>query len=106
MTAWQKFLSLFRRSVRKFEAERTATESTFHFTVSVEEDKLDGGYVAAVVDLPGCMSQGETFEEAVDNVMDAFHEVLTARVEEQLAQVTSLGTVQANPRTLKVAVPC
>jgi antitoxin HicB len=30
-----------------------------------------GGFVARVPDLPGCMSDGETPEEAVHNVQDA-----------------------------------
>ncbi|MDO8296656.1 MAG: type II toxin-antitoxin system HicB family antitoxin [Caulobacter sp.] len=30
-----------------------------------------GGYLATVPDLPGCMSDGETPEEAVVNVQDA-----------------------------------
>ena len=30
-----------------------------------------GGYLATVPDLPGCMSDGETPEEAVRNVRDA-----------------------------------
>jgi antitoxin HicB len=30
-----------------------------------------GGYLAAVPDLPGCMSDGETPEEALKNVQDA-----------------------------------
>jgi antitoxin HicB len=34
-----------------------------------EED--GGGFVAIVPDLPGCMSDGETPEEAVSNVRDA-----------------------------------
>lgn len=34
-----------------------------------EED--GGGFVALVPDLPGCMSEGETPEEAIANVQDA-----------------------------------
>jgi antitoxin HicB len=30
-----------------------------------------GGFIAAVPDLPGCMSDGETAEEALINVQDA-----------------------------------
>jgi antitoxin HicB len=35
----------------------------------VESD--GGGYLAAVPDLPGCMSDGETPEEALKNVLEA-----------------------------------
>lgn len=30
-----------------------------------------GGFIATVPDLPGCMSDGETPQEALDNVQDA-----------------------------------
>jgi antitoxin HicB len=30
-----------------------------------------GGFLATVPDLPGCMSDGETLEEAITNVQDA-----------------------------------
>ncbi|MET0039302.1 type II toxin-antitoxin system HicB family antitoxin [Dehalococcoides mccartyi] len=30
-----------------------------------------GGYVAKIEDLPGCLSQGETKEEALENIEDA-----------------------------------
>ena len=33
-----------------------------------------GGYLATVPDLPGCMSDGETPEEAIANVQDAIME--------------------------------
>lgn len=37
-----------------------------------------GGFVATVPDLPGCMSDGETPEEAVLNVTDAIEEWIDA----------------------------
>jgi antitoxin HicB len=37
-----------------------------------------GGFVATVPDLPGCMSDGETPEEAMRNVMDAIEEWIDA----------------------------
>lgn len=35
------------------------------------EPAEEGGYVASVPALPGCATQGETFEEAVEMVQDA-----------------------------------
>lgn len=35
------------------------------------EKAAEGGYVAFVPALPGCLSQGETFEETVENIKDA-----------------------------------
>lgn len=37
-----------------------------------------GGFLATVPDLPGCMSDGETPEEAMHNVMDAIEEWIDA----------------------------
>jgi len=34
-------------------------------------DPEDGGWVAEVPSLPGCISQGDTREEALENVRDA-----------------------------------
>lgn len=33
----------------------------------------EGGYSVSVPDLPGCHSQGETFEEAEANIKEAMH---------------------------------
>lgn len=35
-----------------------------------------GGFIATVPDLPGCMSDGETPAEAIENVQDAIEEWL------------------------------
>ena len=39
--------------------------------VVLREDKVDGGYNVSCLTLPGCHSQGETVEEAVENIKDA-----------------------------------
>jgi predicted RNase H-like HicB family nuclease len=43
------------------------------YTVLIEPlaDSDGGGYLATVPDLPGCMSDGETPEEALKNVQEA-----------------------------------
>ncbi|HBR00466.1 MAG TPA: hypothetical protein DD761_18455 [Cyanobacteria bacterium UBA11691] len=33
--------------------------------------EAEGGYTVAIADLPGCISQGDTLEEAVANIQDA-----------------------------------
>ena len=40
------------------------------YTVILEQES-DGGYVAVVPALPGCVSQGDTREEAVTNIAEA-----------------------------------
>jgi len=40
------------------------------YTVILERES-DGGFVASVPVLPGCVSQGDTREEAIDNIKEA-----------------------------------
>jgi len=43
------------------------------YVIRIEKLSADegGGYLATVPDLPGCMSDGETPEEALHNIQDA-----------------------------------
>jgi predicted RNase H-like HicB family nuclease len=45
-------------------------ESTLRQVV-LYPDREDGGWIAEVPSLPGCISQGETREDAIANVKDA-----------------------------------
>jgi predicted RNase H-like HicB family nuclease len=40
------------------------------YTVILQRES-DGGYVAVVPSLPGCVSQGDTHEEALKNIEEA-----------------------------------
>lgn len=75
-----------RRVFRKFETRRDedAASATWNLTALTERDEVDGGWIAECVDLPGCMSQGETEEEALANLADAIGGVLTVKVQAQL----------------------
>lgn len=37
----------------------------------VFEEQPEGGYTAIVPSLPGCISEGDTFEQAKENISDA-----------------------------------
>jgi len=41
----------------------------YHFAIVVEKDKH--GYFAYCPELQGCYTQGETFEEVIENIKDA-----------------------------------
>lgn len=45
--------------------------SDYRFTVRPLSEDEGGGYLVEIPDLPGCMSDGETIEEAVANGQDA-----------------------------------
>ena len=47
----------------------SAQDYEIHIRPLSEED--GGGYLATVPELPGCMSDGETPQEALENVFDA-----------------------------------
>ncbi|HVV93541.1 MAG TPA: type II toxin-antitoxin system HicB family antitoxin [Hyphomicrobiales bacterium] len=50
--------------------------SDLEYRVTIEPLSAEdgGGFLARVPDLPGCMSDGETPEEAIRNVRDAIEE--------------------------------
>jgi predicted RNase H-like HicB family nuclease len=45
--------------------------------------KSEEGYYASCPELPGCWSQGNTKEEALENITDAIKEYLRARKESE-----------------------
>lgn len=50
----------------------------YQFTVVIERDE-DGVYIASCPALQGCYSQGETYQEAVENLKDAIKLHIEAR---------------------------
>ena len=50
------------------------------FVVTVERDE-DGVYVVECPAIPGCISQGETEREALENIEDAIRQCLEVRAE-------------------------
>ena len=41
------------------------------YSVVIEEDKLDGGYIAYVPNLKGCYTQADTLDELKQNIIEA-----------------------------------
>lgn len=56
--------------------KKQKVKKVLKYTV-VFEPSDEGGYVASVPVLPGCLSQGETFEETVKMIKDAISGYLT-----------------------------
>ena len=52
------------------------------FRMELTPDTDEGGYVASFPDLPGCLSVGDTVEEACSNALDAKREWIKAAVED------------------------
>jgi predicted RNase H-like HicB family nuclease len=73
--------------------------NTYRFAVVIEKD--EDGYFAHCPDLQGCYSQGETFDEALDNIRDA----IKLHVEDRLAQGEAVPPpTSVTLTTLEVAV--
>jgi len=58
-------------------------ERPMKFLVTVDRDE-DGAYVVECPAIPGCVSQGGTEEQALDNIRDAIRQCLEVRREQGL----------------------
>jgi predicted RNase H-like HicB family nuclease len=47
------------------------TERVLRYTVVLDPDPDDGGYTVTVPALPGCVTEGDTREEALSNAAEA-----------------------------------
>jgi antitoxin HicB len=55
---------------------------TYRYTILLDKDPDEGGYVVTVPDLPGCVTQGDTLDEAIAMAKEAislYIETLIAR---------------------------
>ena len=54
------------------------------YKIVMEQDTLDGGFTVTVPGLPGCITEGDTFEEAMINAQEAIQGYLEALAKEGL----------------------
>ena len=54
------------------------------YKVVMEQDALEGGYTVTVPGLPGCITEGDSFDEAMANVQEAILGYLEALKKEGL----------------------
>lgn len=69
--------------------ENPASRPTLRIELS---DGGDGYIVAECLDIPGCISQGETHQEALANLMDAISVCLEVIAEDAAAKPTHLDS--------------
>lgn len=60
-------------------------EDKMQFNVVIEQDE-DGRYVAECLDLPGCLSEGETMKGALENISEAIVGCLKSRLKSLLQE--------------------
>lgn len=63
------------------------------FTVTIDRDE-DGIYIVECPSIPGCVSQGKTEQEAIENIKDAIKECLEVRIEKGMPLTVSMRQVE------------
>ena len=72
----------------------TTPRETPHYALVIEWDPQDAIYVVSVPELPGCMTHGHTYEEAIRQAEDA----IATWVDGALEDGEELPTPRAYPR--------
>ena len=62
------------------------------FIVTIERDE-DGMYIVECPSIPGCVSQGNSEQEALDNIKDAIRACLAVRSEQGMPVTVKTGEV-------------
>lgn len=66
------------------------------FTIKLIYDKAYKGYVAEVINLPGCMSQGKTKKETISNVKKAIKAFLKVKAEEEKKEAGEVRNIRVS----------
>jgi len=62
--------------------------------IATRPDEIDGGFVAECPEIPGCLSEGATEEEAIANIREAMLLCLEVRREQGLPLTVPLHEVE------------
>lgn len=87
--------------------KKNVTKKILEYTV-IFEPAEEGGYVVSVPALSGCVTQGETFEEATENIKDAIQGYLQVLKEtgedipQEKADIVITKITVANPSRLSL----
>jgi predicted RNase H-like HicB family nuclease len=63
------------------------------FTITIEQDE-DGIFVAECPAIPGCISQGKTEKEALENIKDAIKQCLEVRAEKGMPLTVAMREIE------------
>ena len=74
------------------------------YRFEIVPDLDEGGFVISIPDLPGCLSMGDSVEEAVKNIEDAKREWLIAALEDGL-MIHEPGNYDAYSGQFKLRIP-
>lgn len=74
------------------------------YRMEIIRDNDEGGFVASYPDLPGCITCGETEEEALKNALDAKKAWLEAALEENI-EIPEPDSLEAYSGQFKLRLP-
>jgi predicted RNase H-like HicB family nuclease len=69
--------------------KKALEKKVYQYTAIFEPDIEAGGYTVTIPSLPGCISEGDTFEQALKNIKEAaslYLEVMRTKKEEILRE--------------------
>jgi len=69
--------------------KKVLEKKVYQYTAIFEPDIEAGGYTVTIPSLPGCISEGDTFEQALKNIKEAaslYLEVMRTKKEEILRE--------------------
>ena len=72
----------------------------YHYTIILHPDSEEGGYTVTVPALPGCVTQGETLEEAIAMAKDA----IRLHIESLMADGEPVPEENEHPQAIVVDV--
>jgi predicted RNase H-like HicB family nuclease len=70
---------------------------------AIYEEAEEGGYIAYIAELPGANTQGETMEEARENLVEAAQLILEMNRQATEKRLTDPAKVRREPLTLHAA---
>lgn len=73
------------------------------FSVTLDRDE-DGIWVVECPAIPGCVSQGETREQALENIQEAIRLCLQVRAERGMPLTVARGTLRSLIRAANLTV--
>jgi len=63
------------------------------FVITIEQDE-DGMFITECPSIPGCVSQGKTEQEALENIEDAIKQCLEVRAEKGMSLTVAIREIE------------
>ena len=82
-------------------SKKSIKKEVFNYT-AVFEEEAEGGYSVTIPALPGCISEGDTFEEATKNITEAAELYLEVLKDKRDDFLTQTGKIIIAPIEVRV----